>query len=198
MQADPGAHDREPGDSVVDRERAKGDPVRRGRRPCPSRPPAQEVVPDAVLRHFQGDRPVGGLQLVHDDIPVRGRRMGRQIPRRGDHSLPHAALVQVAGTDIRMIQDGFAIRETVDVIGHDKTSMHSLDMEAESHIIKAESCGSSAVNHLLVIITKPSRIAVRGGFSNAYFCIKSLMTSISFSKRVIAAIQIMVISVIPK
>jgi hypothetical protein len=93
-----------------------------------------------------------------------------------------------------MIQDGFAIRETVDVIGHDKTSMHSLDMEAESHIIKAESCGSSAVNHLLVIITKPSRIAVRGGFSNAYFCIKSLMTSISFSKRVIEARIIIAIS----
>jgi hypothetical protein len=45
--------------------------------------------------------------------------------------------VQVGSADVRVIQDGFAVRERINVVGHDKTSMHSLDMEAESHIIKA-------------------------------------------------------------
>jgi hypothetical protein len=43
-----------------------------------------------------------------------------QVPRRGDHNLPHPALVQIGGADIRMIQDGFAVRERINVICHEK------------------------------------------------------------------------------
>ena len=87
LQADPGANDGEAGDGVVDRQGPQGDPVRRSGRPRPSRPPAQEVVPDRVLRHLESDGTIGGLQLVHDDIPVCRRGMGRQIA--GSTSPPH-------------------------------------------------------------------------------------------------------------
>ena len=119
LQADPGADRLVSGYAVGDRQRAQGDPVRGSGRPGPFRPAPQEVVPDGVLRHLQGDGPVGGLQPVDDNIPVRRSRMGRQVPRRRDHDLPHPALVQVGGADVRVVQDGLAVRKRINVVCHE-------------------------------------------------------------------------------
>ena len=69
----------------------------------PFGPPAQEPVPDGILRDLNRDRPAGTLQLVHHHISVRRHGMAGQVPRRGDRDLPVPALVQVGGPDIRVI-----------------------------------------------------------------------------------------------
>ena len=41
------------------------------------------------------------------------------VPGSGDGYLPHAGLVQAALADVCMVQDGFDIREGINVVGHE-------------------------------------------------------------------------------
>ena len=85
----------------------------------PFRSPAKKPVPDGVLRDFQGDRPGSAFQLVHDHIPVRRHGMAGQVPGRGNRDLSMPALVQIRGTDVRMVQHRPGIRERIDIVGHE-------------------------------------------------------------------------------
>ena len=103
---------------IRDRQHAQGDAVRVLQGPSPAGPFPQEPVRYRTLGPLNRDRPIDGLQPVDDDIPVRRGGMGGKIPGGRDGDLSHAGLVQVALPDIGVVQDGFDVREGINVIGH--------------------------------------------------------------------------------
>ena len=110
----------ESGDVVRNGQRPQGDPVRAAGAPRPLRPAAEKFIPHRILRHLDLDGAVCRLQAVHDHIPVRGRGMACQVPRRRHRDLPDAAQMQVRRAHVRVVQDGFDIRKRINVKGHRK------------------------------------------------------------------------------
>ena len=62
--------------SIRDRQNAQGDAVRVLQGSYPADPFPQESVGRGAPGNLNGNRPVGGLQPVDDDVPVRRGGMG--------------------------------------------------------------------------------------------------------------------------